>query len=264
MNLLGIDFETTGIDLEKDRIVEAGIVVWSASKRIPLLALSELIFAEDYPESTPEALQQHKLERKQLSTYGVSPSDFLYRLEMIAKRFECEYFCAHNGNAFDKIILSKECERAAKSDLSALLPWIDTMEDLPPDPRQKSKRLTYMAIDHGISVQYGHRALFDVLVMMQIVNCYKIQDIIKNSQLPNYIVQAIVNYHTKELAKPFGFRWETLGNRVFTKKWVKQMKKDAYEAELSKYPFETVIIEDETGESNTGQLSLDSGTTWFP
>ena len=46
MLILGVDFETTGLDTQKDSIIEVGAVLWDTQRKMPLQIYSDLMWHE--------------------------------------------------------------------------------------------------------------------------------------------------------------------------------------------------------------------------
>src|SRR5882672_2148811 len=98
MYILGLDLETTGLDVEKDQIIELGAVVWHVEERRPCLFFNALLRPTiPLPQNiieltgiTEDYLRQFSMETK--SAYNA--------LNLLMGK--CDYVVAHNGNNFDK------------------------------------------------------------------------------------------------------------------------------------------------------------------
>src|SRR4051812_39067608 len=97
MKILGIDFETTGLDAQKDRITEAGFVLWDSDSRQPV-RITGFLVKTPIPVSE-EIAQLTGITNTMLQTYGVDPGPA--RAAMIALCKQADYFCAHNAE-FDR------------------------------------------------------------------------------------------------------------------------------------------------------------------
>jgi DNA polymerase-3 subunit epsilon len=115
--------------------------------------------------------------------------------------------------------------------------WIDTLSDIDYPPHCGSRKLTYLAADHGFINPFAHRAVFDVLTMMRVLDQYPITEIIETMNQPTYIIQAVVSFQDKELARERFFRWNGV-----KRMWLRSMKKNKWEAE--EFPFDTNVIDE--------------------
>lgn len=202
MLVLGLDLETTGLDPAKDEIIEVGAVVWDTDRKSPVKIYSELVHAT-VPIS-PEITKITGITNEDVATWGVSPQEALINLEALAGK--CSHLVAHNGLEFDKHFL----DRCLKDfpDIQLGLPWIDTMTDLPYPEDLKTRKLSYVAAEHGFLNPFAHRSLFDVLTMMKVFSAYPLDQILELTQSPMLRVVAQVSYADRDKAKGMGFRWD--------------------------------------------------------
>ena len=232
MKILGIDFETTGLDPQKDRITEVGLVLWDANTTQPV-RISGFLVKTPAPVSA-EISHLTGITNEMLETYGVEPLAATKAiLGMVAP---ADFICAHNGTEFDKLFLAAECQRQGFK--PPVLPWIDTRTDLPLEAYQrgKSASLKYMACDFGF-VYPAHRAVNDVLAMLEILGRFDVTEVAKRSQIPNVSVRAVVSYDDRLLARERGYHW-----KPEQKLWVRTMKADLIDAEKEKAPFPVVVM----------------------
>lgn len=248
MRILGIDCETTGIHFENDRILELALVVWDTEAASVLHLESHFLLGEDYPPCNPIAEAKHKITPLTLQEFGVLPEKVLPRIQSIVARCKIDYYCGHNARSFDRAFILAECQRQGHLEWMPNIPWLDTMKDLPQDPRQGSMALSYLAADHGLLNPFGHRAMFDVLTMFRVLSLYDINRVVKNSKAKIHIVKALVSMGTKDQAKAEKFRWQELNGKSYPLCWVKELREDQLEEERKRYPFNIAILE--TYESN--------------
>jgi len=250
MRLLGLDFETTGLDTQNDRIIEIGAVIWDSDKRKPLMMENILVHDNTYPELEEVITRVTGLEDCDLFEFGVAPLLAFLRLNSMAK-MDIAYVLAHNGNAFDKPILESELESAGIYNSKILeLPWLDSRLDIPYDEPPQSNKLNHLSGDVGFTNPFKHRAIFDVLTMlkyffecnaeeaMRALAKVNLEKAIAYSKIPNIVVRAGVSFNKKDLAKAQSFRWQTIGNKEYPKQWVKQIKENEFD-ELEKACDET-------------------------
>lgn len=226
MLILGIDFETTGLDTQKDSIIEVGAVLWDTQRKMPLQIYSELAWHESIWENATTTKEQIekivKLNEEDLKEFGKHPSVLLQNLYKLMVSPDLSFIVAHNGLAFDKPILYTNAikwgvERPPE------IPWVDTMIDIPYDPSIQTKKLTYLAAEHGFVNPFAHRAIFDVLTMLKIIQDYDMDWIYKISKEPIVTLLADTTHpkfdggKSNEEAKARGFRWDP-ANRYWAKK----------------------------------------------
>lgn len=220
MIILGLDTETTGVDITNCSIIELGWCLWDTVKSKPLKI-------RDYLIQSPEPLLD---EVKKVT--GITDEDLAtFSLKEPWRAFEelrediriSNAVVAHNGMAFDFPLIQKEF---SKYGLPAVEypTTIDTQFDLPNCAYGKSKALTYMAADHEFINPFPHRAITDVLTMLKILSKYDIESIVNKAKSPLVVIRALTNYDQKELAKEKGFRWQELGSLKFDKCWVKLVR----------------------------------------
>mgnify|MGYP000106079544 CR=1 FL=1 len=106
-----------------------------------------------------------------LTSFGISEQTAFEELLILA--IQCEFIVAHNGLKFDKAFIDLAL---AKYGLALKLPWIDSLYDLPYGD-VTSRKLTNLAKQHNVSAQNAHRALFDVLMMLEVCANYNWQEI---------------------------------------------------------------------------------------
>jgi len=226
MKILGIDFETTGLDPLKDEIIEVGAVLWDTERSMPLQICSEIVKGEIKISKEIEELT--KISNYDRENYGVSQS----KLAVILADFiyDCDYIIAHNAK-FDKSFLDAFINniQGKSGDLLDIAfsnfekPWIDSMLDID-YAFSNSKKLGYLAADHGFINPFAHRAVFDVLTMLKLASMYDWNETIENAKQPKIEVVANVSFENKDAAKKLGFHWE---NRL----WVKMIRESSFEKE---------------------------------
>ena len=232
MKILGFDVESTGLDPKQDRITEMGLVLYDSESAVPVrmsgfLVQTGAIISEEITRLT--GITQAAVEE-----FGVPAVQAIAAVSQMASK--ADFFCAHNA-PFDKGFLDVEYERQGKAPL--VLPWIDTRTDLPKEAYQKGKSasLKYLCADHGF-LYSAHRAVNDVLAMLELLSRYDLDKVIKRAQTPNVNVRAVVSFDDRQLAKERGFYW-----RPEVKLWVKPLKADEVEEEKLKAPFPVVQME---------------------
>ena len=232
MKILGCDTETTGLDPKKDRITEIGLVLYDSESATPVRISGFLV--QTGAAISEEITRLTGITQEAVAEYGVPAAQAIAAVySMVGK---ADYLCAHNA-PFDRDFLNAECERQGKAPL--VLPWIDTRTDLPKEAYQKGKSasLKYLCADHGF-LYLAHRAVNDVLAMLELLSRYDLDKVIKRAQTPNVNVRAVVSFDDRQLAKERGYYW-----KPELKLWVKPLKADEVNEEKLKAPFPVVQME---------------------
>lgn len=243
MKLLGIDFETTSADIKTARILEMGLVVYDTDKKAPIFLSSTYLRDNTYPKLEEKIIELTGITQDMLDVYSFLPEpSFMWLLELISKS-NIDYIIGHNIRRFDLPLLENEFKRFGM-DYSpiAKIDTIDTMTDLPLKYAPDSRKLKYLACDHGFVPSFQHRALFDVLTTFQILENYSIEEIKEYKKVPFIVVRANVTYDDREKAKAERYSWERIGEAVFPKSWVKEIKQNKLEEEKAKCPFQVIIV----------------------
>jgi DNA polymerase III subunit epsilon len=231
MKVLGLDFETTGLDPKVDQVTEVGMVLFDTDMHQPVRISGFLVRTEF--GITSEITELTGITDAMLDAYGFPPSAALQSILKMAAGADA--FCAHNGKDFDRLFLETWCARE-KQQMPSLL-WLDTRTDLPKEAYKKSASMFYMAAEHGFLYD-AHRAVSDVLAMLKILDRYDIKTVVERAKTPNVQVRAVVSYDEKDLAKERGYHW-----KPELKLWVKQLKLSEVETEKEAAPFSVVLME---------------------
>lgn len=216
MLLLGLDLETTiEPKVEDSKIIEVGACSWDTERKCPVQILSSLVSIDRPTALSPETTALTGITSEMLVRYGEPIEDVLERLSGMED--SCDFIVAHNGNEFDKIVLCKYADYL-------IAPWIDTMTDVPYPESITTRKLSFLAAEHGFLNPFPHRAVFDVMTMLKILECYDLQEVIALSKSPTIQCTAHVSFDDKQKAKSLGYWW--LSNR---KLWVKNFKECMFE-----------------------------------
>lgn len=242
MNILGLDFETTGIDPLKDRPVEYAFVVWDVENCRPLGLENGFCYSEGMPEISEGAKKVHGLEGSFISKIGKPHKFMLERFWELMGTYSIDYVVAHNGRSFDFPMLNAECERAGFRWLEKAF-WLDTMTDVPYPSDVSTRKLSYLAAEHGLFNPFPHRAFSDVLTMLQVLGKYPFSLVLEERTRPKKIIRAMVTYEHREKAKKMGFKWQDLGAYGrYPEKWVKVVVQRDLEALKASVDFPIVEL----------------------
>jgi DNA polymerase-3 subunit epsilon len=225
MLILGLDFETTGLLPEKDTITEAGAVLWDTESKSPLILYNK--FVDGKVLIPKEITELTGITQDMVSKYGEGESQIA--LELISLIEKAEAVCVHNKN-FDLQFFNILCERNDLHPPEKL--WIDSCSDVPYPASITTRKLTHLAAEHGFVNPFPHRALTDVLTMLQVISKYPAETIMEYAKSPSVTLLAKTTYEERELPKARGYRWN--GD---IKKWTKVIKEFQLAEEEKNAPF---------------------------
>lgn len=215
MVICAIDVETTGLDPKKDKITEIACVQYDLKNKRMLNMFSALVYHDDTIVSD-EITELTGIDTNMISLHGKQKGDVVLATQHMID--QSDYAMAHNAD-FEKSFLQE----------IAIVPpkWIDTCVDLPFPPRVTTRKLTHLCADHGIWIRNAHRALPDVMAMIELASLYDCETIEKYANSPTIKVQAVVSFADKDKARERGYRWD--GDK---KIWVKPVKQFLIQSEL--------------------------------
>lgn len=243
--LLGIDLETTALEIDKARIVEIGIVQIDYENRCIIECRSQLI------RPTDGDYVNMYIPPQLVGAHGVPLKHYLDDIDYLFE--DSDFIVAHNGHRYDQPILLKRAEEVGYSSYAKHKPWIDTMIDIPYPKEFTSRKLSYLATDHGFMNPFPHRALFDTVTMMQILMQHDLTErFFESCKTPFMWVVARVSYEKKDDAKSRGFIFDGTN-----KLWVKEVREALLDQERSEANF-TVVSLDKTYEFG----KVYNGKTW--
>ena len=256
MRLLGIDFETTGLDVQKVRITEIGCVLWDSMTHRPLVMSGGFVYDPSMEELfTPETVAMMDrvsgITPDLLREFGKPMAKWIEELNGFIGAHKVDYFVAHNGNQYDKPLLAAEIKRhGANAPFLMDTKWLDTKTDIPWPTPPDSNKLKHLALDAGFINPFAHRAITDVMTMMMVLSKQDIDAVVAHSKKPSIVIRAVVPHPKqdkgvgKDKAKAAGFRWQEVDYKVYDLCWVKKIKEDQLEAERAKLPDYQVVIID--------------------
>lgn len=201
MLILGLDFETTGLNIPTIGVTEVGMVVWDTNLHAPIKLFGTLVDPGPTAIWEPGVEKINNLTPQICNQYGMAEDKALrYVLSWYGS---ADVACAHNGTVFDRPVLDTWAERHGLDSQKTKV-WIDTKTDIEIPPRN-STRLTYMAADHAFLNPFPHRAMFDVMTMLKILDNYDIDKVMSLASSPILRVKALVPFESKDLAKNRGY-----------------------------------------------------------
>lgn len=148
MIIVSVDVETTGL-ADECEIVEVGAVVLDSKSKTVLAMHSDLLQVEKWSD---EAERVHGIS-KAYCAIGHKNIDLYSMIEP----YSPQLVVAHHAK-FDKKFICEYWPQFAN------IKWLCTKDGLPHDKvNASSLRLSHLAADYNINLQYKHRALFDAL-----------------------------------------------------------------------------------------------------
>lgn len=242
MKLFLFDLETTGLNHQKDKILEFGFIYWDTDYKKPAVFGSQHWFNEDYPSAWPEAEKVNGISYEFVKKFGIDPKKAINAVELFIYSQEVDYLVGHNAKSFDLPFLKAQIE-VLGLDCPAILktPLLDTRYDLPFNPAPKSRHLGHLAYDYGIThdVNEKHSALFDCQLMLGLLKKFDINTIVKNSKSPDVVVRANVTRENKDLAKFNGYSWNP--ERVAWLRTIKEYELNTEKERCSKLGFDISV-----------------------
>ncbi len=194
--ILILDTETTGLDENKDEIIEIGCILFHVTSKSVLSQVSFL-----FPVNSNEAEFVN----------GISPEitniiqPWKDGLNFFLKLVDCsDLIVAHNAE-FDKKWFGKGRLPKLKKK------WICSLEDINWSFKKNLKNrpsVTDLALSFSIPVWSLHRALSDCFYISEVFKkCENLEELLIKATEPRFLYKALVSYDERSLAKKAGFRW---------------------------------------------------------
>lgn len=235
MRLLGLDFETTGLDTSTARITEMGVALWDVPTKRPLMTAGVFLHDESYPPQSDEIIRLTGITDEMLREFGSAPAENFRWLKGFCEKHQVRYIVAHNGENFDRPLLMSELARSGiEPGCLSSIPWIDSRTDIPFPTEPDSRKLNHLALDAGFINPFAHRAVFDVLTMLRILSNYDINAVVEYQRIPFVTCRANVAYADRDKAKAQRYSWEKIGEKTYPKYWVKRVKLNMLADEIAK------------------------------
>jgi DNA polymerase-3 subunit epsilon len=225
MLLLGLDFETLGLDPKLHAICEVGAQLWDTDYHRAVLSMGYLV---QVPENAPfeeEALKATQLPLELVAKYGKESVKGLRQLLYMYE--QADVIVAHNGTTCDRpFLLAWIASCGFDFDESKL--WIDTLTDIE-YPKKWNKQLTCLAAYHGFLNPFPHQALSDVMTTLTILDKYPIEEVVAYAKIPTIGVRLTLPFESKEWAKERSYFPYYKDNKF--QFWMKKIKEHKFDAE---------------------------------
>ena len=196
--ILILDTETTGLDENKDEVIEIGCILFHVSTKSVLSELSFLL-----PVSSNEAEHVNGISAE-VTNIGQPWDD---GLNFFLKLVDCSDFIVAHNVEFDRKWFGKG--RLPKLQKN----WICSLEDINWSFQKSLKTrpsVTDLALSFSIPVWSLHRALSDCFYISEVFKkCENLEGLLLKATEPRFLYKALVNYNERSLAKNAGFRWNS-------------------------------------------------------
>lgn len=197
-----IDTETTGVSAEHDHLVEVAVGIYVVAEDpdpCGLTVSASWLVGGAPPEAVMESSKIHGIHPRLLDG-APGLRETWSRLERMLGTVDA----VASHTTFDRDWMP-EAIRAK--------PWIDTCWDVEWPRFSSSRKLTEIALAHGVGVSSAHRALDDVMTLVRLLN--RVADsgtdmltLIQRALRPKVRVESLASYDEKDVVKAAGFQWD--------------------------------------------------------
>ena len=235
MIITALDVESTGLDKNKDRILEVGLVLFSTGQNRVLESAGFLVQSDGVVVSD-EITEITGITQAAVDKFGYDTKQALDSIEYFVGQSDA--VLAHNGTRFDKPMVDNSAKRSTFNLTEKL--WIDSMVDL---PGVKGEQLITMAAKAGILLTGAHGALADASATLEMVRRHAQEPekswdrIVERAKSPIVLIQSHQARDKNSDAKKFKFRWNP--DRKIWWKAVKEMDLEG----LKETPFDWSSID---------------------
>jgi hypothetical protein len=205
MILASIDVETTGLDVQNDRIIEMGLVLYSTGRK-KILESTGFLVQSDGVEVTDEITKLTGITQDAADTFGYSQGDAIEIYNDYVS--QAGAVIGHNILRFDLPVIQATAKRLGINLVSKLS--IDTTTDI---PGVKGEQLITMCAKHGFVNPNQHSAEDDAKSVIKLISGYDILAICERAKCP---LLPVVSKQDRlglgrdagnKVARKQGFRW---------------------------------------------------------
>lgn len=225
MILLSFDVETTGVDVNNDRVIEVGAILYSTGQHKALESAGYLVKTDI--QIPPEVTALTGIHPAACERFGYDSGSALDNVLVLAEMADA--IVGQNIVRFDKRVLENWCKREKRQ-----LPekfYIDTMTDL---PGFEGRKLTLMAAEAPVKPflnLFPHSALADCQTVLTLLEQFDLEKVIERAKSPSVVLQSHQARNENDVVKKARFRWSPL-HRI----WWKNVKN--IDIPTLQYPFE--------------------------
>jgi DNA polymerase-3 subunit epsilon len=192
-----VDTETTGLDPDRDQIIEIGLLEFAVEgDSAPVVTRTYSALSDPGFEVSAEVTKVTGLEPRHLAGQEIA-------WDLVRSMFaKASLIVAHNAD-FDRAFL----ERSGRLD-GLSLHWACSMRHI--DWKRNgynTQSLNYLAADHGFVNPFAHRALFDCATTFRLITPY-LQELIARSYEREFLMKATGSpFESKDALRTRGYRW---------------------------------------------------------
>lgn len=207
--LLGIDFETTGLNHQTDQVIEVGMALYDTESRHIIQNESYLVYAEEIPDDVTALTG---ITGKMCNAFGIALESVARRLHHMA--CDADWLVAHHAD-FEKSFMPHFYDSLVEPQVRMLsaVPWIDTKTDLPYPPMKGKGTLNDIAMSHGVFNPQPHRALPDVHTMLSVLSQYDFAEVERYAKAETITMVCSFPYNAtgerQALVKSLGYYWNS-------------------------------------------------------
>ena len=205
--ILILDTETTGLDENKDEIIEIGCILFHVTSKSVLSQVSFLL-----PVSSNEAEHVNGISAVVSNIEQPWEEGLHFFLKLVDFS---DLIVAHNVE-FDKKWFGKG--RLPKLEKK----WICSLDDINWSFQKNLKNrpsVTDLALSFSIPVWNLHRALSDCFYISEVFKkCENLEELLMKATEPRFLYKALVSYPERSLAKKAGFRWNNPAEGAWARK----------------------------------------------
>ncbi len=221
--ILILDTETTGLDENKNEIIEIGCIFFHIPSRSVLSQVS-FLFPVDINQA--EHINGISAEVSNVVQPWREGLNFFLKLVDLS-----DLIVAHNAEFDSKWFGKGKLPKLDKK-------WVCSLEDINWSFKKSLKlrpSVTDLALSFSIPVWNLHRALSDCFYLSEVFKkCDNLEEILLKASEPRFLYKALVSYEKRSLAKDAGFRW----NNPVEGAWSRKLTVE----EANKLNFEVQIL----------------------
>ena len=230
MILAPLDFETTGLDKQKDRVIEIGVSLYSTGQRRFLDSVGQLV--QDDVAISSEITGITGVTQAAVDRFGYDQADALNTLiEFIS---QADAVVGHNIRHFDWPVAQNWAKRLGRELPNILV--VDTFEDI---PGVEGESLITMMAKAGMLLPDAHSALADAQGSLRLAVYHGIYAVVERAKIPTVIVQSLAPRTTNNSEnKKYKFRWNP-----DLKIWWKAVKETDVQELANRVPFQISVLD---------------------
>jgi len=232
MIITALDFETTGLDKHKDRVLEIGVALYSTGHKRFLDSVGQLVKAD--AAISPKITSITGIRPEAVATFGYEEESSLSTIFEFVN--QADAVIGHNIRDFDWPFLQNWAKRAG-----VILPEklvVDTYYDCPYGVKQGT--LVAMCAEAGFLLADAHQALADAQGSLKLAVHYGIETVVARAQMPVVVVRSHApRTDTNSDNKEFKFRWAPAPYKF----WWKAVKESDVELLAQEVPFSISVLD---------------------